>query len=79
MELLIGTFVSLAVQAVKVYGTSSKLGTLFFLFAFSLLAGAGYVYLKNTGYWETFLQILISASAFHGLIIKRFEEESLLD
>lgn len=72
MELLVGAVVSLITQIVKKY-LPGTIGSLAALLGISLLAGAGMYYLQFVGYWETVLQIAMSASFVWGLFIHPFE------
>ena len=83
MELIpiyIGALVSLAVQGLKMliekyvsekYQTFFTLGSLAVI---SLVVASGYEYLKIAGLWESFYQIVITASAVYALVIRQLEK-----
>lgn len=73
MELITGAVVSLIVEGVKRYFGTDEYKTLMVLFVVSLLGAGVYTYLVAAGYWQTVLGVLITASAFYGLIISRFK------
>lgn len=77
MELLIGTIVSLVVQAIKSVFEGKKyadLMTLGTLLGISLLGGLGAYLIKGYGYTESFISILTYSSAIWALIIRRLEK-----
>ena len=71
MEYLLGVVVSLIVEAAKKYLNTNTVGTYFILLVVSVLGAAGYYYASHSAYWPTALQILISAAAFHNLVIRQ--------
>lgn len=75
MEILIGAFVSLIVQAVK-NRAGSQYATLAVLGVLSLGAAGLYTALVAVGYWETVYQVLLTAGAFYAFVIQRFEQKT---
>ena len=75
MELIIGAFISLLVQALKKQG--SEWHTLAMLAVLCLAASALYTALVAVGYWETVYQVLLTAGAFYAFVIQRFEGKTL--
>jgi hypothetical protein len=72
MELLTGAIVSIVVQIVKKYFGTSEYMTLGVLAVLTIVAAGAYTYLTAAGYWQTALQILITAGAFYTIVIARF-------
>ena len=76
MEYALGILVSLIVQAIKKYGGTTTIGTLVALAVVSLIGAGTYVYFVNTPYWDVIVTVILTASTFYALLIKRFESES---
>ncbi len=76
MELLIGAVVSLLVQALK---QKSEWHALAIVALLSFVAAGLYNALVAAGYWETVLQVLLTAGAFYAFVIQRFEGKNLLE
>lgn len=75
MELIIGAFVSLIVQAVK-GKAGGEYSTLAVLAVLSLGAAGLYTALVSVGYWDTVYQVLLTAGAFYAFVIERFTEKA---
>lgn len=76
-SLMIGAFVSVIVQAIKVYFGTSKTKTILATVVISLVAGAVYYFFKDTKYWQVFLQILAFASMVYNFLIKPIEDRQV--
>ena len=74
MTYALGVLASLIVQVVKKYLGTTKLGTYIALFVVSILAGAIYVELRASSFWTVFTQVVVAASAFHNLLLRRLEK-----
>ena len=74
MDYILGVAVSLVVEAIKRKGGLSSIGSMITLLVISILGGGAYVYLQSTGSWQTIVQVLVAASAFHNLVLKRFDK-----
>ena len=72
--LLAGAAVSVLVQVIKKYFGTDTVGTLAAVVVISVVGGLGFWYLQQVGYWEAFLQIVVSAGAVYGFIIKNVED-----
>jgi hypothetical protein len=75
MELIIGAFISLVVQALKKQG--SAFWTMATLVVLCLTAAGVYTALASVGYWDTVYQVLVTAGAFYAFVIQRFEGKEL--
>lgn len=73
-EYLLGVVVSLIVEGVKKWLGTNILGTYTVLLVISLIGAAIYHFLADTIYWQSIVQILVTASAFHNLLLRRFEK-----
>lgn len=73
MEIIIGAAVSLFVQYLKEKLGTSEYWTLGLVIFVSIAVAALYTLLLNTGYWETFANVLVISGAFYTYIIARFE------
>lgn len=72
---LVGGIVSVVVQFIKSSVGTSRTWTIATVAGLSLVAGGFYYqFSSNTAFWESFVQILISANAVYGFILKNFEE-----
>ena len=72
MEILLGTAVSLVVEVTKKYFGTDTLGTMLAVAVLSLFASTVYTLYSDTVWYQTAIQIAITAGAFHNFIIKRF-------
>jgi len=73
MELILGAVVSILVQGIKkVLGTSEYV-TLATVLALSILGAVVYSTLEFLGFWDTFMQVLMTAGAFYTFILRRIE------
>lgn len=73
MELVVGSIVSLIVGWLKKQFGTEEWKTLGVLAVLSLVAAWGYTYLNAVGYWETVLNVIISAGAFYAFVLSRFK------
>lgn len=74
MEYAIGVAASLVVEVVKKYWGTDTIMTHVALAIVSLAGALGYVWLSaDTALWQSFLQVVIVASSFHNLVIRKFE------
>lgn len=73
MTIIIGAIVSLLVQWLKQW-SKNEWTTLLAVLVLSLAGAAIYTLLVNTGYWELFSGILVTAGAFYAFILQRFEK-----
>lgn len=74
MEILIaGVVVSLLVQWLKKRFGTDEYKTLGVVAAVSLVGAAAYTSLVAAGYWESVLEILVTAGAFYTYILARFK------
>lgn len=71
MELLIGSVISLVVEAAKKY-LKTDFERMAALLILAFTGGVVVFYLKQVGLFETVLQVLAYAAAFWALIIRRF-------
>jgi len=71
---IIGVGVSLLMQVLKKYSTSTMM-TYVVLFILSVLGATIYYFLAQTSYWTDIVKILTIAGAFHNFVIRRFEEK----
>ena len=70
---IVGAVVSLIVQILKnKLGTNTQ-GTLIAVTLISIVAGAGYYFIKQTEFLPVVIQILSFAGAIYTYILKRFE------
>jgi len=74
MEYLLGVVVSLLTQAAKKWGQTDMLGTHLALLSLSIIGASAYVYLSASDLWPAIVQILLTASAFHNLVIRKLED-----
>lgn len=73
MEYILGIIVSLIAQISK--EKLSQTGTLVLVFLLSILASVAYFFLiQNETIYNSFVQIMVTAGAFHNFIIRRFNE-----
>lgn len=75
MEYIIGVAISLLMQAIKRFLGTNAFGTNVALFIVSLAVAGLYVALAGTAIWDTAMQVFVTASAFHNIIIRRVEDE----
>lgn len=78
MEIITGILVSLVVEGIKEVERKkgNKLNsfqTIAFVFTLSLFASLACFLLNKFGFWQTFLQILLTAGGFHNLVVRRLE------
>lgn len=73
MELILGVFVSLVVQWLKTKYKTEEYKTLGILALVCIGAATGHYFLASTGYWESVVAILMTASTFYTLVLARFE------
>ncbi len=72
---IVGAAVSLVVALIKHYfGTEGNQSVAVSLIA-SLVAGAIYIYFKDTAYWPAFIQILTAATTIYAVVIKQVQEK----
>lgn len=71
---LVGAIVSLFVQFVKTHFATRKTETLLAVLIFSLVSGAGYVFVRDTSYFQTVVQIILAAGGIYTFVIKQFEK-----
>lgn len=71
MEYLLGVAVSIIVEVAKKYLNSNIAGTYFILLVVSVAGATGYYFLAHSTYWQTIVEILTAAAAFHNLVIRR--------
>lgn len=71
MVYFLGVIVSLIVEAIKRWVGTSTPWTYVCLVLVSLIGGWVYVMFQNSSYWETIVQIVTTAAAFHTLLLKR--------
>lgn len=76
MEILLGACVALFVQFTKRILGGGEYLTLLWTVTISVIAAAIYVYLNNTGLWESTVEIMTIAGAIYTFIISRFTEGS---
>lgn len=74
MEIILGSIVSLIIQALKKKFDTNTIGTLSGVVVLSLVAAFAYTYLVSAGYWETLKEVLLTAGAFYSFILLRFEK-----
>lgn len=74
--MLTGAIVSLITLGVKKYFGTSSLVSLATVVVVSIVAGAGSWYLHHANLWDSFLQIVSSASAVYSLFIKNAQDIS---
>lgn len=74
VTVFVGALVSVVVQMVKKYASTSALATGATLVVLSLVGGAGLFFLKKYGLWDATLQVLVYAGAAYGLIIKNAQD-----
>ena len=68
---IVGAVVSVLVELIKrKFGSTGWVSVSVVVFL-SLIAGYVYWYLNGTVLWESFLQVLVFASAVYGLLIKQ--------
>lgn len=67
-ELIAGAIVSLILQIVKKYTNAKAVTTLGILLLLSFIASLVYTALLHFGYWESVVNILITASGVYGVI-----------
>ncbi len=73
--IIIGAVVSLAVELIKKYAGTSKLGTLAIVTALSIIGGVIYYNVSsNAVLMKSIGEVLVIASAIHNLLIRRLEE-----
>lgn len=74
MEYAIGIVVSLIVEALKRYAGTDSLMTHLMLAAIALVGSSLYVWLSaDTMLWQSFVQVVLVASTFHNLILRKME------
>lgn len=73
MEYLLGVAVSLVVEAVKKFVKDDPFTTHVVLFAVSVLGAGLYVFFSTQDFWPVIVQVLVSAAAFHNLVLRRFQ------
>lgn len=76
MEYALGVFVSLVVEGVKHYSKErwSTFSIYSILALLSILVGVVYVMFADTPYWRAITQVIVTASAFHNLVLRRLEK-----
>lgn len=76
MEILTGILVSLVIEAKKHYGQKlnsfETLASVFFLSLFTAIVVAS---LKQVGYWESVLNILLVAGGTHNIIFRQLQSK----
>lgn len=71
---IIGIVVSFLVQWLKAkFGDENEWKSLGVLAIISLLAGWGYTYLVDAGYWQSVVAVLMTASTFYAIVLARFK------
>ncbi len=75
MDYFLGIIISFIVEFIKKYFGTTRFGTLLALFIISFLGAGIYTFLSIQDYWTGVMKIIITASAFHNLIIRRMEEK----
>ena len=71
---LVGVVVSFLVQWLKAkFEQENEWKSLAVLAVISLVAAGGYTYLRDAGYWEAIVGILMTASTFYALVLARFK------
>lgn len=68
---IVGAIISGIVQVLKKSVGSSGWKSVSIVTLISFVVGAGYWFLKDYGFWDTFLQILVYANAVYALLIKQ--------
>lgn len=71
-----GVLVSLVVQFIKNKANLNAAGVMLVVAGLSLAGGLAYQALLHYGYWEAFVQVLVSAGAFYAFIIKNVKDAS---
>lgn len=71
--LFAGALITGVMEVVKYLTKANKLATMIAVLVLSLALGAASWYLKHAGLWDSFFQILVSASAVYALIVKNTE------
>lgn len=75
MGYLLGVLVSLIVEGIKRWFGTDTFMTYLVLFGTSLIGAVAYVYFSsNTALWQAFMQTVVVAAAFHGLLLKKVME-----
>jgi len=72
MEYLLGIVVSLVVEGIKKVSKADSFTTHILLFAASIVGAFVYIMLYTSEFWPAVVQVLLVASAFHNLIIRKF-------
>jgi len=75
MEIIIGTLVSLLVEAIKSKFGTSGWTTRAILLGMAILGATAYTFLAKTGYWEVIAKVLVTAGAFYAFVIRAFKTE----
>jgi predicted negative regulator of RcsB-dependent stress response len=68
-----GAIVSVLIEVLKNFMKLNRLGALVSVVVLSLLGGFGFWYLRETGLWESFLQIMASAALVYAFIVKNVQ------
>lgn len=74
MEIIIGSFVSLLVEAIKKRFGVTGWTTRFILLALAVVGAGVYTMLIKVGYWEVIAKVLITAGAFYAFVIRALKE-----
>lgn len=75
MEYILGVFVSIVVEIFKKTYKTSRIGTYVALLVFSLVSATVYHFALQSVYWETIVQVLTAAGAFHNLVIRQLNSQ----
>lgn len=67
---IVGAFVSVVVQFIK---SNTSVNPRIVVIGLSVVAGAGYFFLRDSSFWTSGSQVLLYANAFYGFIISNFE------
>lgn len=70
---IVGAAVSLFVQIVKSKLGTSGVWTMLAVLLFSLVSGGVYILLREAQYFQTVVQIIMSAGAVYTFVISQFE------
>jgi len=73
MEYILGVVASVLIQAIKKYFGTDTFATHLVVLVSCFGFAASWVLLKDTAFWATFLQVLVTAGAVHTFIIRKFE------
>lgn len=68
---IIGVVASLIMEGIKKYFGTSGFESKVAVVVVSLIGGAVYYFLKDTGMWTSFMGILATASTFYAFFLKK--------